>query len=60
MKKALLLLSLLVVGVTSMYAESHVTINTSCGVSVDMIYEDYHTSADVMHDTLILEEYFCG
>lgn len=60
MKKVLLSLSFLLVGVTSMYAAAHhVTINTSCGVSVDMVYEDHHTAADVANDALILEEYFC-
>lgn len=36
------------------------TIETSCGVIVDMIYEDHHTVADVISDAMILEEYFCG
>lgn len=60
MKKVLLSLSFLLVSVTSMYAaEHHVTINTSCGVSIDMVYEDHHTAADVLNDALILEDYFC-
>lgn len=59
MKKPLLLLALLIASATSIYA-SHVTIETSCGVSVEMEYEDHHTGADVVHDAIILEEYFCG
>jgi|GEM_PF-6158327 hypothetical protein len=35
MKKVLLSLGFLLVGVTSMYAANHVTIDTSCGISVD-------------------------
>lgn len=40
--------------------EHHVTIKTSCGVEVDMVYEKQHTGLDVAKDALILEEYFCG
>lgn len=60
MKKILLVIGFVGIMVAAAYAESHVTINTSCGVSVDMIYQDHHTGADVVHDALILEQIFCG
>ena len=42
-----------------MYA-SNITINTSCGVSVEVEYDDDAEVIDVINDTLILEEVFCS
>lgn len=59
MRKFLLAVGFMIAGSVAIYA-AKVTINTSCGVSVEMIYEDHHTAADVVNDALILEEAFCG
>lgn len=65
MKKILLsLVAVLALAVgafaTSKSRKNTVTINTSCGVSIDMIYEKHHTGEDVANDALILEEEYCG
>ena len=60
MKKFVLSLGLLCAATVSAFAGHHVWIHTSCGVSIDMVYEDHHTGADVLNDALLLEAYFCG
>ena len=59
MKKIIFTLSFLLVGISTMYA-SNITINTSCGVSVEVEYDDDAEVIDVINDTLILEEVFCS
>lgn len=59
-KKFVLSLGLLCAATVSAFAGHHVWIHTSCGVSIDMVYEDHHTGADVLNDALLLEAYFCG
>lgn len=58
MKKLILTIVLAVSAIAANAA--NVTINTSCGVSVEMKYEAHHTLRDVIEDALFLEEYFCG
>ncbi len=58
MKKLILTITLVVSAIA--VNATNVRVETSCGVSVDMVYEDHHTLSDVIHDALILEEYFCG
>lgn len=60
MKKFVLSLGLLCAATVCAFAGHHVWIHTSCGVSIDMVYEDHHTGADVPNDALLLEAYFCG
>lgn len=58
MKKLILTIVLAVSTIAAIAA--NVRINTFCGVSVEMKYEARHTLRDVIHDALILEEFFCG
>lgn len=62
MKKLILLATIAISGVGIASAEdTHVIINTSCGVSVDMVYDTVLNDAqDVINDAIILDKYFCG
>lgn len=62
MKKLALMAVLAIAGVGSaIAAEHHVTINTSCGYAVDMVYDtDIHTVGDMVNDALILDAALCG
>lgn len=63
MKKILLAAVFALCAVSSGYSkekEIRLTITTSCGVEVEMIYQPEHTGADVYNDTLILEAHFCS
>ncbi|MDR1501256.1 MAG: hypothetical protein LBT43_02215 [Prevotella sp.] len=59
MKKFLLALVLSISGIIAANAWE-ATLVTSCGVEIDMIYEDYHSVHDAVHDLIILEDYFCN
>lgn len=62
MKKLILLATIAISGVGIASAkDTHVIINTSCGVSVDMVYDTVLNDAqDVINDAIILDKYFCG
>lgn len=57
MKKLILTFGFLIASISTICA-AKITINTSCGVSIDMVYDDTHTLANVINDALILDSYF--
>lgn len=62
MKKLILLATIAISSVSIASAkDTHVTINTSCGVSIDMVYDTVLNDVeDIIDDAMLLENYFCG